>query len=474
MGNTLYISFSSENSNNDVWSKEMLNALQITLGKIYSKTFQIVSNLEKDKATSDIIEKATIIMLVINSHVPEDYTGDLKIIESKYKDLIQHGKEIFVIVKSHKYSTTVPLFLNKSSQYLFFETNSRTNETIDLTPLIKGEKENKFWSKITDLAYDSKMVLESHIGENKLNESKKLVIYLAEVSKDQFSNREKLKREFLLSGHTVLPSKPLPFSLKEYQEAVRELINQADISVHIMGEIYGDAPNNSDYSYQEIQNRLITEKYGTKEMVEGSRNFFRFVWLPPNLEPYDEKQVHYLKRIKKELSDNSSCEIVQCSLEEFKEIFVQKVKHLYDNPQEEELKSPENNVVLLITDNAQKGIFHKIENQIKKTNSKYELLDLSATGELYSLSTFRQKVQVATNLLVYSSDSEVNWVQGIVGLALKYMISGNHFHENSIAVVAPEMVKEAIDFEALSVCFYSVEDSKLMNHLEEYLIQLPS
>ncbi|NJO70212.1 MAG: DUF4062 domain-containing protein [Bacteroidetes bacterium] len=112
------------------------------------------------------------------------------------------------------------------------------------------------------MAYDIKLFLELQNGRKR--DENNLTVYLAEVSKDQSSNREILRREFLLSGYTVLPFKPLPTSFKDYQEACLELLKVSDISIHIMGEVYGRVSLRVRYySYQEIQNRIIADSFNT-------------------------------------------------------------------------------------------------------------------------------------------------------------------------------------------------------------------
>lgn len=468
MSNKIYISFSSDNNSNDTWVSEFLNSFKITLAKISALPIHISTGLDEGADQEKQMEQADLIFLVFNGFVSDEFSKDLKILELKYPEWTAAGKEILIIVKSGKFNSIIPVYLRRFTQYNFFEINSRTNEVVDYTPFLKGDKENKFWSKLTDLAYDTKLYFESIT--DKLAEDNKLTIYLAEVSKDQIVNREILKREFLLSGYRVLPSKPLPTSFKEYQDSAKELILKSDISIHIMGELYGDAPSGSDYSFQEIQNKIIAEAISRKENLK--EKFYRFVWLPPNLEPYDEKQIQYLKRLKRELSDNKGSEIIQCSIEEFKELFIQKINQLAGFGQHEDNIEALGRKVIIITDNSEQAICHKIENQLKIYNRNYEIFDLSQTGDLFPLAMFRQKFRMTNGAILLNFNQNASWIQGVVGLVMKNLHLANKSDETFIAAISGNHTKQAMDFEALKVDFLPLEDSQLINKVEKFLIQL--
>lgn len=467
MGNNIYISFTAENSSNDAWVKEFVNFFRITLEKISLLPVNVNSNLDKDNNPEKMIDQANLIIIVFNGFVSDEFSKDLRVLESRHQDIISTGKEIVIAVKSAKLASIIPVYLKKFNQYNFYEVNVRTNENIDYTPLFKGDKENKFWSKLTDLAYDTKNYFEAlKWGDNP---EKKLTVYLAEVSKDQISHREILRREFLLSGYSVLPGKPIPSSYKDYHDAALELIGKSDVSIHIMGEVYGESPSGSDYSYPEIQNKIVTELLGINNGVK--ENFYRFVWLPPNLEPYDEKQIQYLKRLKREMSDSKSGEIIQCSIEEFKEIFIHRVSDVVRG-ELQRVSDPEQKKLVLITDNSEKIVCKEIENRLRSQSKPYEIIDLSQTGELLPPSLFKQKMQMANGAILLNFSQNQSWVQGMLGLTIKNLSSSNTEHKASVAAISSIQNKAAFEYSALKVDFYSLEDSQLLHNIENFLIQL--
>lgn len=466
MGNKLYINFSAESSKSDSWATELRSSLKLMLGRISETEIQFLNGLENSNPAEVKVSEADLIILVFNGFASDEFAADLKTLELTHQNLVDNGKEIFIVIKSPKFSPVIPVYLRKYAQYNFFEVNIRTNEAIEYAPLQKGEKENKFWSKLTDLAYDSRLYFDNLNGNLS---AAKVNVYLAEVSKDQINHREILKREFQLSGYNVLPIKPLPGSLKEYRDAASEIIRTADFSIHIMGEIYGDTPSGSDYSFVEIQNKLVTELLSQEPVLRN--NFYRFVWLPPSLEPYDEKQIQYLKRLKRELNDNRSGEIIQCSIEEFKEIIAHKVNSLQNIETTLDFK-PVGKKVILIIDKPDESSYQKVVTKIKDAQKEYELIDMTRTGDLLPLAMFRQALNASDAAIIMNLSDRNNWLDAMLGLTLKNISIDKNNKNKLVAALTKHSTKDDIDFDALHVDNISLDDSQFSEKIEKFLTQI--
>lgn len=466
MGNNIYISFTAENSSRDHWVSEFLNYLKGSLSKITKLLLNFRTNLDEGDDPEIQLQNANVIVLVFNGFVSDEFARCLRFVENNYQSLSDKGVEIFLAVKSGKFNSVIPVTLRNLITYNFFEYNVRTGEIIDFSPIFGEEKENKFWAKLTDLAYDIIHILEVPI---KNQNEKELSIYLAEVSKDQIPNREILRRELLLLGYKVLPSRPSPASYKEYQDAVLDQMKECDASIHILGEIYGDSPSGSDYSYQEIQNRAVSESFRKPENPL-KKNFYRFVWLPPNLEPYDEKQIQYLKRLKRELSDSKSSELIQSGIEEFKELF-NTMSYIFSNPYatNEELDLSE--LVLLITDDLNQPLSSEVEKLLRNSSKKYEILNLNQTGEMLPLNLFKQKIRQASSAVIVNSNSDTLWLQGILGLTIKNIHPVNGM-KKVVAAVSNSRYDEVLNQEAYHIDYYNSMDGHMTKNIENFLNQL--
>ena len=117
MDNKIYISFSAENSASDAWATELLNSFRLTLSKISQTTLSFSSNVNQSDTAPKNLENADLILLVFNGFVSDEFTTDLKILEAKHVELISKGKEIYVVVKSGKFGSIIPVFIRKFTQY---------------------------------------------------------------------------------------------------------------------------------------------------------------------------------------------------------------------------------------------------------------------------------------------------------------------------------------------------------------------
>jgi hypothetical protein len=235
-----------------------------------------------------------------------------------------------------------------------------------------------------------------------------------------------------------------------------------------MGEVYGDSPSGSDYSFPEIQNKVVTELWKQQSLKQ---TFYRFVWLPPNLEPYDDKQIQYLKRLKRELTDNNYGEIIQCSIEEFKDLVFRKIAQIgIDNRQKK--NNDETGRIILITDNAHKDVCRKVENRIRITGKYCETIDLSQNVEPFPLNNFKQALQLASGAIIVNVNRDTNWMQGMIGLTIKNLWTGDNQGRKPVAAISSEKSGFAIDFESLYVDFFSIDDNGLDQDVDKFLSQI--
>ncbi|NJO70213.1 MAG: hypothetical protein HC830_13850 [Bacteroidetes bacterium] len=91
------------------------------MGKISSLPLTFSSSIEKDSDPEKQIQQAQLTLLVFNGFVSDDFSKCLKIVELKYPELLASGKEIYIIVKSGKFGSIIPVFLRRFIQYNFLK-----------------------------------------------------------------------------------------------------------------------------------------------------------------------------------------------------------------------------------------------------------------------------------------------------------------------------------------------------------------
>jgi hypothetical protein len=187
----------------------------------------------------------------------------------------------------------------------------------------KGEKDKRYWDKFEDLVWDIKELikrLESPQSNRPPNPSPSAAtIYLAETTSDLSEERDKVKRELQQFGHVVLPDKALPLKVPALQAAVREYLECSRLSVHLIGEHYGIIPEmEPERSVVRLQQELAMERGDNGE-------FSRLIWMPPGLQPKDERQQKFVVDLQNSFTSHNGSELLQGKLEDLKTIIQTKL-----------------------------------------------------------------------------------------------------------------------------------------------------
>ncbi len=372
-------------------------------GNIYNKKEEYGDNLHPD-----------VIIIVFNHHY--NIISDKELLSIKnLADILEKNKQnhIYIVQRLNKKGQALPTELQNYPVYNFFELNPKTLELIDFKQEIHGEDDNQYLLKLTDLAYDIKVNISANIIDDpgKLRNNS---VYLAEVSSDQIKNQDSLKRSLLLSGYRVLPKNSL-ISSENYEKAVKENLEKCVLSINILGELYGDNYQNSDYSFQELQNRYFHDVWIYQQKNKNiDPAIRRIIWIPPQLEPFEEKQAQYLKRINREINNSENTELIQSTLSDLKIIIDQKIK-LFSQPN----KITGNFVsdeVLLIMDYDDKAFLNRISETLSHLNIKYQLLNHFTNNHLYNQSELMNYINKFSIYLAFNTKSELGWISGIINL----------------------------------------------------------
>ncbi|MBL8470399.1 MAG: toll/interleukin-1 receptor domain-containing protein [Rhodocyclaceae bacterium] len=138
------------------------------------------------------------------------------------------------------------------------------------------------------------------------------VIYLAETSRDRRQAREVLETELRRLGYRVLPEQKLPTDESDYVEAVRALLAQAKLSVHLIGSGYGLVPDGpSQRSVVVLQNALAVER-------ARSHALQRVVWLPSGTEGEQPAQQAFIRSMHEDGETQFGADVVGGDLENLK------------------------------------------------------------------------------------------------------------------------------------------------------------
>jgi hypothetical protein len=228
---------------------------------------------------------------------------------------------VFKIVKTYVPLKDHPLGLQDLLAYEFYERNEASQRVyeFDAEMSAQGEKDKRYWSKFEDLAWDlHELISFLETPEPVVSKSSGATIYLAETTSDLAEQRDKVRRELTQFGHTVLPNKALPLELGALQTTVRDYLQSSQLSVHLIGEYYGVVPEREERSIVRLQQDLAVER-------GDNADFSRVIWLPPGLQPKDEKQQKFVVDLQNSFSSHNGSELLQVKLEDLKTIIQSKL-----------------------------------------------------------------------------------------------------------------------------------------------------
>ena len=207
----------------------------------------------------------------------------------------------------------------------FFEQDPDSGRIVEFDEAFGPRAKQNYFSRIYDLATEIAGILKNMQGDSVQTQTEPLVktgktVYLAAVTSDIQAGREKLVRELSDRGHHVLPDRPLPTSGLEFTEAVREMLNEADCSIHLVGQKYGMIPEDASSSIAKIQNDLAVDRN------QNDSQFNRFIWMPRPMLTDDERQQKFIKELQEDPNAHRGAELMEDSLDNFRDYVVEKLK----------------------------------------------------------------------------------------------------------------------------------------------------
>ncbi|MBL8483451.1 MAG: hypothetical protein JNJ60_14735 [Rhodocyclaceae bacterium] len=138
------------------------------------------------------------------------------------------------------------------------------------------------------------------------------VVYLAETSRDRRQAREMLETELRRLGYRVLPEQKLPTDEGDYVDAVRALLAQARLSVHLIGSGYGLVPDGpGQRSIVVLQNALAVEQARAGGLA-------RVVWLPAGTAGEQPAQQDFIRSMHENADTQFGADVVCGDFENLK------------------------------------------------------------------------------------------------------------------------------------------------------------
>lgn len=391
------------------WVSQFKKFLELMLTQVLGEKPNILLKSEFDTITAPKMENiGTVITILSHDFIKSGPCLDS--LELFYKNTENSSNKInrvFKVFKSPLTNNEQPPRVRELIGYEMYQLDIESGEVREYTDYFSSEAERQYWMKMVDLAYDvydSLADVKESLGKHEVkNIYKRKTIYLAETAHDLSVQRNIIKRELQRHGYIVLPDHTLPGSAGAFEKTVRNNLETASLSIHLIGSAYGEIPEGSDRSIVDLQNKFAAEK----SQQVSKENFSRLIWISPDLTNASERQKSFIENIKRDTEAQEGAEILQTPLEDFKNIVREE---LLDSPEKKILGDTGGKSIYLVHDRIDQQEVRPLIDALQKNG--YQVLTPEFEGELLEL---RQKhIENLRNFdaaIIYKGKVNEQWVR---------------------------------------------------------------
>jgi hypothetical protein len=320
---------------NDVgWVSQFKKFLEFMLIQVLGEKPNIMLKGEYDTMTSPRLDNAAVLIPVLS----KDFTSSpicLDHVDAFHKAAQGAHKSqarTFKVFKSPLSVAEQPERLREMLGYEMYQLDMNSGEFREYSDYFSLEAERQYWMEIVELSYDICDTLQFLTNEAVDPPVKSLfkrkTVYLAETGHDLSVQRNIITRELQRHGYAVLPNKTLPGNAVDIERVVRKDLNECSMSIHLIGNVYGEIPTGSDRSIVDIQNKIAAEK---SQPGKGNKEeFSRLIWISPNLVHTSQRQKSFIETIRHDAEAQDGAEILQTPLEDFKNIMREELSDAHE------------------------------------------------------------------------------------------------------------------------------------------------
>ncbi len=359
-----------------------------------------------------------------------------------------------------------PAFLKNELSYDFYEINRYNKKPVTFETVVKDNPNEKFWSKLVDLAYDISDVLNNLSGlSEKKAETPMPSVFLAETTFDQTENRDRLKRELQYLGYHVLPALPLPDDAEHAKQAIEKCLDESVVTIHLLGAWYGDFIKNSKLSSIDFQIKTVKDYIAAKDKIHKP---YQIIWIPNDIKPTDQRQSLYLKRLQRDEAQYLT-EIIETPFEVFKTILNTRLADL-SNPKNKPLA--EKNKLYVIYEKSSEAVFAEYNEIMRKRG--FEVLLHNSNGEdFFPLSSHINNLLCADAVLIYKGNSTMEWLNSKIRDLVKTPGFGKNKSFRAIEIISTQKTadKSMLFLKNVPVNWDEEINTDVVNHFLDSLVK---
>ena len=328
------IIFSDQDNQPDGWVDSFRKYFTRVFSYLSGDQLNVVLKSDYDSLTSPSLNNAGVLISILSPDFARSANCStyLQQFDLATRDTAAAVSRIFKVNKGPVPINEQPAELRELFGYDLYNFDVEAGEVRPFADYFSDDADRQYWMEMVDLCYDVHHTLLFLKQGKSLNDVRNLFsqksVYLAQTGYDLTVQRNIIHRELQRLGYTVLPRRSLPGDIKEFEQVVRQNLEQSGMSIHLIGADTGLIPNGTDRSAQELQNVLAMERgVYAKERRE---DFPRFIWITNHLTQANERQKKFIESLRVDVESSEGVEIVQSQLEDFKAIIREELSDIFN------------------------------------------------------------------------------------------------------------------------------------------------
>ena len=233
----------------------------------------------------------------------------------------------------------------------FFDIDPDSGRVREFNEEFGHEAKRNYLERVYDLAHEITGILKEMGGDGPSAEPTAnktgRVVYLADVTSDLKAERDRIRRELLERGHTVLPDRPLPLEAEEATELISDYLSRSHLAIHLIGNRYGIVPEGGEVSLIELQSALAAKRSEQDSLP-------RLLWMAPDNEPDSDRHKQFIDNLQNSSEGMATTELLVGQIEDVKN---QAIKQLIVEKKQPEEAKPDPSALGQAEDDGEKRIY---------------------------------------------------------------------------------------------------------------------
>ncbi len=411
----------AEGGAEDGWIARFEKALKSFLGGWFGDApeiwidFGLPGNAELSETLKKTLrESATLISVVSPRYLKSSWCKkELELFCQKNDIKVGNKLRIFKVLKANIPLNDTPAVFRELTGYEFFVVENGTPRI--LTPDFGGEYKNKFFLKVSDLAYAISELLnelentppndELTIGQPAIlpddAAAKNDALYLALPPPDLWEQYENIKRDLLHRKIRVIPDSftiPDAEKLEDFKKTTREYLRQCKLAVHLFDK--ESLAQADEQSYVGVQMRLAAER-------AADPKFSRLIWLGGELRGDEESVRDFTGRVIGSASSGGKVDVLPGALEAFKTALLDAIT---EKPSPVKIYVLYQNADSAAAKEIERKLFDYFDCEVLPSSDYLSLSGENAAAEI--VAAHNDYLRDCDGVLIYRSSQSKIWARG--------------------------------------------------------------